>query len=248
MLLSLLAALAVGAAPDDGEALLRRINEAHRDTWFTTLTFVQHTTFPGTGRPDETWYETMDRPGKLRLDIEREGRMVGRVIFRADSIYQFAEGRPPVARPLVHSLLLLLHDIHVGSADDVIAKLKAQGFDLSTTGTATWEGAPVVVVGAVTGDTIARQFWVDPERLVVVRVMQPGQGGVMSDIQVGGFTSEGPALVERKVVFLTGGTATTVEEYRWLTTGVKLPDSVFDPGNAALPAWVAAYRTPHGAP
>jgi hypothetical protein len=70
----------------------------------------------------------------------------------------------------------------------------------------------------------------------------------MSDIQVGGFTSEGPALVERKVVFLTGGKPTTVEEYRWLTTGVKLPDSVFDPGNAALPEWVAAYRTPHGAP
>lgn len=63
-----------------------------------------------------------------------------------------------MARPLVHALLLLLHDIHVGSADAVIAKLRAQGFDLATTGAATWDGRPVVVVGAVTGDTTARQF------------------------------------------------------------------------------------------
>lgn len=248
MLLPLLAVLALSGVAEDGEALLRRMNAEHRDSWFTTLTFVQHTTFPESGRPDETWYETMDRPGKLRLDIEREGKMVGRVIFRSDSLYQFSEGRPPVARPLVHALLLLLHDIHVGSADDVITKLKAQGFDLSTTGKALWEGRSVMVVGAVTGDTTARQFWVDPERLVVVRVLQPGAAGTMSDVQVGGFTQEGEALVERKVVFLTSGKATTVEEYRWLRTGVELPNSIFDPAHDALPAWVTAYRAEHGAP
>ena len=247
LLPSLLLALAlpIPAHAEDGEALLRRMNAAHRGSWFTTMTFVQRTTYPAQPeRPEETWYETMQRPGHLRIDIERGGQLVGGMIFRNDTLRQFAggqlQGQP---RPLVHHLLVLLHDIHVdASADGAIAKLKGLGFDLATTHEARWQERPVVVVGAAAGDTTSRQFWVDSERLVVVRVIQPTPNGGLSDTQVGGFTREGEGLVERDLRFFTNGTFGMHEEYTWVRTGVTLEPGIFDPDHLNPPAWIAEYK------
>ncbi len=244
MTLALIAALTLAAVSpvDDGEALLRRMNAAHRDSWFRTMTFVQHTTFPGTDRAAETWYETMSRPGKLRIDIERNGEIVERLLFRSDSAYQYAGDARRSARPQVHYLLLVAHDIHVGDAESIIARLRGLGYDLSKTGKATWQGREVITVGAVTGDTTSRQFWVDPERLVAVRFLQTSQNGTVSDIHVGDFSHEGSALVERKIVFHSNGRPNMVEEYTWIRTGVSIPESVFDPDSSALPDWIGEYR------
>ena len=83
---------------EDGEALLRRINEAHRASWFTSMVFVQRTSYPSQpDRPEETWYETMVRPGHLRIDIEIDGAPTGGMLFRNDTLRQFADGHLPVA-------------------------------------------------------------------------------------------------------------------------------------------------------
>ena len=233
--------LAVMHPAEDGEALLRRMNAVHRDTWFRTMIFVQKTSYPGSDRPEETWYETMSRPGRLRIDIERDGEIAGRMLFRSDSVYQFVGDRRH-AQPQVHYLLLVAHDIHVGDPDAIIGKLRALGYDLSKTGKATYQGRDVVTVGAVTGDTTSRQFWVDPERLIAVRFLQTNPNGAVSDVQVGGFTSQGPAVVEGTITFLTNGRPGMVEEYTWIRTGVEIPEILFDPEHDAPPAWIAEYR------
>jgi hypothetical protein len=245
MALTALLVLCPALAPaQDGEALLRQVNSAHRGAWWTTLTFVQRSTWPGTNRPEETWYETMDRPGKLRIDIERHDSMVGGLLFRNDSIYQWGVGGAPKGRPgpLVHPLMVLLHDIHSGPIDASITKLRGLGFDLSRTSTASWEGKSVAVVGAATGDTTASQFWVDPERLVVVRIIQVNANGDRSDIHIGKFSEGGPGLVEREINFFTNGAQGMKEEYVWIKAGVTLDPAVFTPGNTATPAWVAEYK------
>jgi hypothetical protein len=248
MVLALAALAILGTAPDSGEALLRRMNAEHRDTWFTSLVFVQHTTYPGTARAPETWYETMVRPGRLRIDIERGGAMVSTMIFRDDTLHQLAGGTLRGSQPLVHSLLLLLHDIHVGDADAVIGKLRGQGFDLSRTHATSWEGRPIIVVGAAPGDTTTAQFWVDPARLVVVRVLQSGPGGAHNDTRIGKFSAHGPALLEREITFVTNGAPRMVEEYTWVRVGDVIPAAVFDPTQPGMPAWVAEYRAARGTP
>lgn len=240
--------LALSVAPatlmaQDGEALLRQVNAAHSGNWWRTLTFVQRTTWPATPGREETWYETMDRPGKLRLDFERNGTITGGALFRNDSIYQWANGAAQgQPRALVHPLMVLLHDIHVGPIDASIAKLKALGFDLTKSSTATWQGGSVAVVGAIAGDTTSAQFWVDPVRLVVVRIIQTGGNGVRNDTQMSKFSEGGPGLVEREILFFTNGQPTIKEEYIWIKTGVTLDAETFTPGNYALPAWVAEYK------
>lgn len=247
----LLAALALASSlaavgPDDGEALLRRMNAEHRGSWFRTFIFVQRTTYPAQPeRPEETWYETMQRPGFLRIDIERAGAMTGGMIFRNDSVYQFADGAVRVARPQVHYLLILAHDIHVApSAEPAIAKLRALGFDLGTTHETRWQGRPVIVVGAAAGDTTSSQFWIDAERLILLRVLQTNPAnGARSDVQVSGFTMEGPAAVERDIKFFTNGVLGMHEEYTWVRTGVPLDPAVFDPAHVGtLPGWIAERR------
>jgi hypothetical protein len=239
---ALLFAPAVLAA-QDGAALLREVNAAHRDSWWRTLIFVQRTTWPGSDRPEETWYETMERPGKLRLDFERHDTITGGALFRNDSIYQWADGAARgQPRALVHPLLVLLHDIHVGPIEASIAKLTGLGFDLTKRSVATWQGSPVAVVGALAGDTTSAQFWIDPQRLVVVRILQPAANGGRSDTQVSTFSEGGPGLVEREILFHTNGVLGLKEEYLWIRTGVTLDPAVFEPGNHALPAWVVEYK------
>ena len=233
-------------AAQGGEALLRQVSAAHRGKWWTTLTFVQRTTWPGTNRAEETWYETMDRPGNLRLDFERNDSMVGGVLFRNDSIYQWGVGGAPTGqRALVHPLLVLLHDLHVGPIDAQIEKLRGLRFDLSKSSTAMWEGKSVAVVGATAGDTTSAQFWIDPERLVVVRIIQPMANGGRRDTHIGKFSDGGPGLVEREINFFTNGTHDMKEEYIWIKTGVTLDPALFTPGNTATPAWVTEYKKGH---
>lgn len=239
----LTAPLAAQAA--DGEALLRRINAAHRETWFTTMTFVQQSSWPGSGRPNETWYETMERPGKLRIDIERNDSMVGTVIFRNDTIHQLSNGQLRGSRPLVHSLLVLLHDVHVGDIDAAIGKLRGSGFDLSRTHATRWQDRPVTVVGAAAGDTASAQFWVDSERLVVLRVIQPTPNGGINDTHVGGYTQQGNALVEGEITFHTNGVPGMREIYTQIRTGMPVDPMVFDPSRGELPAWVAEWKRQH---
>ena len=246
--IALLAALAlpIHAQAADGEALLRQMNAAHRDSWFRTMVFVQRTTFPAQpGRAEETWFETMERPGKLRIDMERGDSAIGTLLFRNDSIYQFNGGQLQRSAPLVHYLLVLAHDIHVmPSADDAIAKLRALNFNLATTHRTTWQGIPITVVGAAAGDTTSSQFWVDTDRLIMVRVMQTSPNGARSDVQVSGFTMEGPAAVERDIKFYTNGNLGMHEEYTWIRTGVELDPAVFDPARVAStrPAWIAEWK------
>jgi hypothetical protein len=241
-------AILLGAPPaaqaQDGVALLREINAAHRGRWWTTLTFVQRTTWPGTPRPEETWYETMHRPGLLRIDIERRDSIVGGILFRNDSIYQWGAGGAPQGQPraMVHPLMVLLHDIHVGSVDAQVAKLRGLGFDLGKRHRGSWQGHPVEIVGALAGDSTSAQFWVDPSRLVVVRIIQSSPNGARTDIHIGKFSEGGPGLVEREIDFFANGNPGLKEEYTWIRTGVTIPEAVFVPGNTALPAWVTEYK------
>ncbi len=229
-----------------GERLLREINQAHRDSWFRSLTFVQRTRFHGASPREETWYESMSRPGRLRIDIERDGTIVGRMLFRSDSLYQWTVGRPAVARPLIHELLLLLHDLHVGDIDRVLAGLRARGFDLSKTSTGTWEGRSVTIVGATAEDSTSRQFWVDAERGVVVRVVSTGANGARTDTRIGEYERTESGYLERRIRFFSDGRETMDEEYTSVLVGARLDEGIFLPNHEALPAWVVRYRAGRG--
>jgi hypothetical protein len=231
----------VGSPAPDGREVIRAAQARYAGKWFTTMTFVQKTTYPtrttnAPGGVIQTWYETMQLPGKLRIDIAPAASGNG-MLFRNDSLYQFSGGALRGARAMKHSMLILLHDIHALPAETTIQNLTTLGFDLDKTHETTWQGAPVIVVGAVAGDTTSKQFWFEKERMLLVRLIEPNSAGGM-DAHFGGHTKHGGAWVESVIKIHQGGKLNQLEEYLDVRTNVPLDAGTFDPSRLTPPAWV----------
>jgi hypothetical protein len=77
--------------PQSGHDVLARMHDRWQGKWFRTFTFVQRTTFPD--RPAQTWYETIENPGRLRIDFGPIDSM-NTAIINNDSVYPFKHGQP----------------------------------------------------------------------------------------------------------------------------------------------------------
>ena len=245
MLLSLLFAIAAGSAapvprdppPRDGVALIRQMRQRYQGRWYETLTFVQTTTLPN-GKV-ETWYEALAAPGRLRIDIAPLDSM-RTLIFRDDSLVEFRGGRRVGGKTLIHPLMVLGFDVYVQPEDVTVGKLRELGYDLSRLHETTWEGRPTYVVGAESGDTITRQFWIDKERLYFVRSLEPApqDSTKRSEIRFGQYRPMGGGWLEHEVLFLVDGEVRMREEYGDTRIGVPLDSALFRTDTWTPPAWI----------
>jgi len=232
----LLAAGLAGPGPRDGRALIRAMHDRYAGAWYRTLTFTQtNTATDSLGRATHsTWREALALPGKLRIDI-LPADSGGGLLFRGDSEYVFAHDALRRAAPFVHPLLVLGFDVYVQPVAITVAKLAGLGFDLSQIHEDTWQGRPVWVVGAATGDTLRPQFWVDRARLVFVRMLQPGRRDParLADTRFEDYRRIGRAWLAARVVFLVGGRPIWKEEYADIRAGRPLAGALFDPARFA---------------
>ncbi|MGH7675492.1 MAG: hypothetical protein ACREMV_09495, partial [Gemmatimonadales bacterium] len=170
-----------GIGPEGSSLTARELLQAMRDRydgkWYRSLTFVQGNTQT---RPDgtidhSTWRDWLAMPGRLRIEFMPSDSGAG-MLFTADSHYVFRADSMVTARPFVHPLLVLSFDVYFHPVERTVALLERHGFDLSMIHEDTWAGRPVYVVGARAGDVHTRQFWIDRERLVFVRMLEPAPG------------------------------------------------------------------------
>ena len=232
--LLLLASLFAGRDSLTGDALVRAMRAKYDGRWYRTLTFVQHNTLylPGDSVQHSTWFERAAIPGSLRIDF-REGPGFpanGGALFVRDSQFAVAGDTLVQAIAFVHPLMVLGFDVYAQPVDRTLAQLRQYGFDLSTTHEDTWQGRPVIVVGAKAGDGHTRQFWVDKERLVFVRMLEPGRRDTtaVSETQFNDYRAFGTAWVSAQVLFLANGQRRWMEEYDQITVNTPLADAVFD--------------------
>jgi hypothetical protein len=226
------------AAPANGEALIRAMYDRYKGKWYQTLTFVQ-TTSDMKKNSKETWYEAARIPGILRIDIAPidSGKTI---LFRNDSIYQFDGGAVKFAGPFVHPLMVLGFDVYLDPAEKTIDRLKALGFDLSRIREDNWQGRSVYVVGAAKGDSATKQFWIDKERLVFVRMLETAKNGShpLVETQFNKYIPVGNAWCSVEVKFIVNGALQTMEEYADVKGDPALPDELFDPAKYGPPGWV----------
>jgi hypothetical protein len=213
------------------------MRDRYAGKWYRTLTFTQKTTLPD-GKV-ETWYEALELPGKLRIDIAPldSGKTI---LFRNDSVYQFHQGKLKDAKPMVHPLMVLGFDVYGAPVAETVQKLKNLNYDLSKLHQTTWQGRPTYVVGAQAGDTLSPQFWIDAERLYFVRSLEPSKKNpaVISDVRFDKYIPLGGGWVETEVLFLANGKQQVKEEYLNPKADVKLDPSIFDPSAWTAPGWV----------
>jgi len=233
--LLVLAALGTAVDPKTGDDLVRAMHDRYNGKWYHSLTFVQHNTLylPGDSVQHSTWFERAAIPGSLRIDF-KEGPGFppdAGALFVHDTLFSIKGDTVAQASAFIHPLMVLGFDVYAQPIDHTLDQLKALGFDLSSMREDTWMGRPVYVVGAKAGDLHSRQFWVDKERLLFVRMLEPGQRDttVTSETRFNDYRPFGPAWVSAQVLFLGNGEKRWMEEYSEIEIDVALADGVFDP-------------------
>src|SRR5688572_19358360 len=222
------------AAPSitTAEQLVAAMHDRYAGKWYPTLAFVQkNTRYLAEGRTDtSTWSEVLSFPGKLRIDVEPRANGNGN-IYRNDTVYVFNSGRLVRQVRAPHPLLLLGFDVYFVPVERSIATLREIGFDLLRMHESTWQGRSAYVVGAAPGDTRTRQFWIDRDRLVFVRLIEPSRRDTTktAEIRFNRYYRVGDAWLSPEVEFLIDGARDFLEEYTEIKTGIPVDETVFDP-------------------
>ena len=197
-------------------------------TWYRTLTFKQKTTLvaPSGGEIHQTWYEALSLPGRLRIDNDLASK--SGTLFARDSIFVFSQGKRVSAEPGLNELLVLGFDAYRQPSMRTDEQLRSLGFDLRRFHEDVWQGKPVWVVGAARGDTSSKQFWVDKNNLLFVRVLEHGRQGLV-DIRFNNYQTAGSGWVATQVVQFVNGARRLLEEYTDVRADVTLSEALFDP-------------------
>lgn len=227
------------ARPDiritDGESLLRAMHARYDGRWYRTLTFRQATTISvGSQTLNQMWFEAAMLPGRLRIDTDTARRSGS--LYRNDSLYSFNEGRAGAARRTRNALLVFGFDVYTQPPATTIAIARQEGYDLAKLHETTWQGKATWVMGAGRGDTTSRQLWVEKERLLPVRWIEP-LGNGRSDTRFNQYVAAGGGWVAVEVIQYLNGRQRLREEYHDVRTNVPLDSAIFNPARFASTRW-----------
>ena len=229
--------------PRTGQEVLQRMHDAYAGKWYRTLTFVQKTTQYRNGTPTvSTWYESLRHTSKgveLRIDMGAPAAGNG-VLYTADSSWVVRGGKVTAARAQGNEFLPLIEGVYVQAVSLTADQVKAFGVDLSKVSTGTLDGRSVWIVGAASAvDSTAMQFWVDPERMVLVRMtIAGGQRGAL-DVRLGGYERTGSGWLATRVAMSAAGAPVQTEEYSDWKSDVDLSPALFDVSTwTTAPHWV----------
>jgi hypothetical protein len=223
-----------------GADLLRAMHDRYESSWYETLTFTQKST---TYKPDgtsssETWYEALLLPGRLRIDIAPPTSGNG-YLLADGKVTIFKDGKESGSRPLVNILLVLGFDVYRQPPQTTADVVKSEGYDLNKIHEETWQGQPAYVVGAATGDLTSKQFWVEKNRLLFLRVIEPSRGDPkkMDDIRFTDYRKLASGWVAARVEVYSENRKVFSEDYSDIQSNIKLDPAVFDPARFNSTHW-----------
>jgi hypothetical protein len=215
-----------------GEQLIEAMQNRYVGRWYRTLTFVQETSeFPANAPARKSiWYEALQLPSLLRIDFDPIDQGNG-VLVRGDTQYVMQRGSIVRRVARANELLLLGFDVYFLEPSASAARLRALGFDLSRIRQDVWQGRQVYVVGAAdASDQRSRQFWVDREHLLFIRLLQPaGNSERTQDIRFLNYEPIGRTWIAPVVEVYEDGRLVMKEEYRHMRVDVDLDSALFDP-------------------
>ncbi len=238
-LIAWLALLGVCHAADDaGAQVVRQMHAKYQGAWFTTTRFAQKTTnYDEHGKASaESWYERIQLPGKLRIDVGPAGD--GNAMILSDGqMHTFKHGSKVDSHPVTSLALLLGFDVYQQSPDTTLAQLRREGVDTARMHEDSWQGRPVLVVGAEHDDLRSTQFWIDKERLLVLRIIMPARSDPQTpaDIRFLDLRPQARGVIAARIDVYRGGRLVMSEEYSDIETDVPLDAAWFDPSRLSTP-------------
>src|SRR4051794_33995289 len=144
-----------------GEDVIDAMHDRYAGKWYNSFTFTQKTSrlLPNGTWNVQTWFEAGRIPGRLRIDFDPISAGNG-VLYARDSQFVVQNGRSLRGDPGINELMLLGFDVYGSTVAHTTSRLRREGFDLNRVHETTFQGRPVIVVGARRGDYNRKQFWV----------------------------------------------------------------------------------------
>jgi hypothetical protein len=209
------------------------MRQAYLGKWFKTVTFVQQTIRknPQTGVTDTTtWYEALKSPNRLRIDFG-DPKVGNGVIYTADSVYLVRGGKLARSAASGNPFLPFVAGVYDQPLDTTLRQIQAYNFDLTKLYTTTWEGRSTYVAGAASfADTISPQFWIDKDRMIIVRMLlhfNPRAPNDVTDIRLEDYRPVAGGWLAVNVAMLEGGEVRQKEDYTDWKGNVDLPADFF---------------------
>jgi len=227
---------AQGAKPATGMDVLARMHDRYARKWYPTLTFTQKTTRRGRdgNMTEQTWYESLQfEPATgawLRIDTGEPADGNG-VLYTADSSWTIRAGKLSASDNNGNPFIPLIENVYLQPVAMTAKQLEPLKIDMNRVVDVSYDGRPAWAVGAMSAtDTLSPQFWIDKERLVVVRAMLNfAAGRPPFDIHLDNYVETGGGWLATKVTMLAGGVPRQIEEYSGWKTNVALDRKLFDP-------------------
>jgi hypothetical protein len=223
---------AAATTPADGEAVISAMHDRYAKSWYRTLSFTQQTTLRT--RADtmavETWKERSMLPGRLRIDIERATGNLS-VVYAGDSLFVW-RGDSTLTRAASRNILLIMgFDVYAQPPASTLAALEAEHFPMTPLREDTWKGRPVYVIGAAAGDLHSHQLWIDKERLLFVRGIQPDDRDSTKtvDFRFDNYVKVPGGWLSETVEAYADGKLVQREEYSDVRTNVAMDPAIFTP-------------------
>ncbi len=240
--LLILLSLTLAHADDirNGQDVLRLMHDRYAKTWYETLTFTQKsTTYNADGTTKvETWNEALSLPAKLRIDIGPPTENNGYLMVDG-TLTILKDGKEVATRPLVNMLLVLGFDVYRQSLEATAKVAKDEDYDLAKVHEETWQGQPVYVVGAEKGDLKSKQFWIDKNRLLFVRLFEPTQADAskFQEIRFDDYREMAGGWVAARVEVYVDEKKVFSEDYSDIQCNAKLDPATFDPKKFSSTHW-----------
>jgi outer membrane lipoprotein-sorting protein len=232
--------LARAAEIRNGQDVLRAMHDRYANSWYGTLTFEQKST---TFNPDgttkvETWHEALSVPGKLRIDIGAPNDNNGYLLVDG-TVTVFHEGKEAGTRQLVNMLLVLGFDVYRQAPEATSKVVQDEGYDLTKFHEETWNGEAFYVVGADKGDLKSKQFWVEKDRLLFVRLFEPTKqdSAKFHEILFEDYRQMSGGWVAARVEVKVDDKKVFSEEYSDIEANAKLAPATFDPKQFNTTHW-----------
>jgi hypothetical protein len=208
------------------------MRDAYHGKWFKSVTFIQQTvvTRPDGGADTSTWYEALKSPDRLRIDFGDPKNGNG-ALYTADSLYVVRGGKVTRALPSGNPFLPFVAGVYDQPLDITIRQLQPYKIDVSRIREGTSKGRATYIVGSQgPGDTTSPQFWIDRERLIVVRMivpLSPASPAEVADIWLDDYVPVGGGWLATRVDINLGGDRRQVEQYSSWRANVDLPRDFF---------------------
>jgi outer membrane lipoprotein-sorting protein len=227
------------------------MRSAYAGKWFKTVTFVQQTIRknPQTGVTDTTtWYEALKSPDRLRIDFGDPKNGNG-VMYTADSVYVVRGGKVTQSAASGNPFLPFVAGVYDQPLETTLRQIEPYKFDLTKLYRTTWEGRATYVAGATSpSDTTSAQFWIDRDRLIIVRMLlhlNPNAPQEVFDVRLNDYRPVAGGWLAVSVSMLENGEVRQKEDYSDWRGNVDLPEDFFVAEKwSDVPHWFGARTAP----